>query len=256
MSVTMTRAEGVTVFTLTSDPQSACPPICQIFKGLCYSPACCSVSQHLRRIQTPSLSVLGALHIMVGLLNIGLGAILCCSGGGSSWQMDEYGYPYWLGGMFILFGIMSIVSEKRSSPCLVILNVILNLAGVAFAIAAIVLYSINIGDMWMWGMCEDYYNDHAFDEYYSGDKRPTQSPQEQSMKDKCLEGRAVVEMFLKGINGLLIVLSVLELCLAISSAVMGMKALCSSEDKDDKNTEPEPELYKPLLEEVTSNPAV
>lgn len=39
------------------------------------------------------------LHIMVGLLNIGLGLILHASGGGSWRQMDYTYFPFWLGGM-------------------------------------------------------------------------------------------------------------------------------------------------------------
>ncbi|XP_033496475.2 transmembrane protein 176A-like isoform X1 [Epinephelus lanceolatus] len=250
MSITMAKADGVTVFTVTSDTQSVCPPLCQIIKGLCYSPVCCSVSQRLRTFQRSSQSILGALHIMVGLLNIGLGVVLMCSRGGSWWQMDETGFPFWLGGVFMLFGIIGIVSEKCPSPCLVIINVILNLAGVGFAIASIVLYSINMTNIWLWSMCDNNYN---YD-YYSR-HRPTSapSPGEEIMKEKCLEGKEMVLMLLRSINAVLIVLSALELCLVISSAVMGIKALRSSEKEEDKKIG-DPESYKPLLEEVTSNP--
>ncbi|XP_074508856.1 uncharacterized protein LOC141778466 isoform X2 [Sebastes fasciatus] len=250
MSVTMTKAEGITVITLTSDPQSFCPPLCQIFKGLCYSPVLCSVSQHLRRVQRNSQSVLGALHIMVGLLNIGLGAILCSSRSGSWYQMDSTLFPFWLGGLFMLFGTICILSEKCPSPCLVILNVILNLAGVAIAIAAIVLYSINMANIYMWWRCDDdHYN------YYSGYRHTTTTPppREDIMKEKCLEGKELALMLLRSMNAVLIVLSALELCLVISSAVLGIKALRSREDGEKKIGDPE--LYKPLLEEVTSNPA-
>ncbi len=180
----MSRADGVTVFTLTTDPQSAWPPICQIFKGLCYSPMCCSVSQHLRRVQNMSQSVLGvsynlwicvhvplgeglpsgnvqesylwnyermfsnnggaaegrssqqcqcsctvqvlvvhtvfsppqALHIMVGLLNIGLGTILLLSGGGSWWQMDWTLFPYWFGGMVLILLLCLLQSSLEVHP--------------------------------------------------------------------------------------------------------------------------------------------
>ncbi|XP_019130736.2 membrane-spanning 4-domains subfamily A member 8 [Larimichthys crocea] len=245
MSVTIAKADGVTVLTLTSDPQSSCPPLCQILKGLCYSPVCCSVSQHLRRVQKSSQSVLGALHIMVGLLNIGLGAILCNWGSGSSWEMESTLYPFWLGALFILFGAMSILSEKRPSPCLVILSVILNLAGVAFAIAAIILYSLNIAEIGLWWMCgsDDY--------YYS--RHHTPSPHEDIATEKCLEGKALILMLFRGINAVLIVLSVLELCVSISSAVLGIKALRSSEKKENKSND-DPEHCKPLLEDVTTNP--
>ncbi|XP_051262246.1 membrane-spanning 4-domains subfamily A member 8-like isoform X5 [Dicentrarchus labrax] len=245
MSMTMTKADGVTVFTLTSDPQSTCPPLCQILKGLCYSPVCCSVSQHLRRIQRTSQSVLGALHIMVGLLNIGLGVILSTSDGGLWWRTDR-SYPYWLGGLFMLFGVMSILSEKYPSPCLVILNVILNLAGVGFAITAIVRYSINIAHIHIRLSC--------YNRYYGS---YTQAPdlRDDLIKEKCLEGEALTLMLLRSINAVLIVLSVLELCVTFSSVVLGIKALRSSEKKENKSTD-DPENYKALLEEVTSNPAV
>lgn len=59
MSVTVTKGDGVTVFTMTSDSKSLLPPLCQILKNLCYSPVCCSVSQHLRSIQRNAQSVLG-----------------------------------------------------------------------------------------------------------------------------------------------------------------------------------------------------
>ncbi|XP_059195915.1 high affinity immunoglobulin epsilon receptor subunit beta-like [Centropristis striata] len=253
MSVTMTRAEGVTVFTLSSDPQSVCPPLCQILKGLCYSPTCCSVSQHLRRVQGSSQSVLGALHIMVGLLNIGLGAILCSAQWASWWQMDETLFPLWFGGVFMLLGSMCIVSEKCPSPCLVIVNAILNAgAGVAFAIAAIVLYSINLANMWPYRMCRDDY----YDDYYYGRHRHTTaapSPGEEIMKEKCLEGKELVLMLVRGMNSVLIILSVLELCLVISSTVLGIKSLRSRVKGENKETG-DPELYSPLLEEVTSNP--
>ncbi|XP_049438811.1 membrane-spanning 4-domains subfamily A member 6C-like isoform X2 [Epinephelus fuscoguttatus] len=250
MSITMAKADGVTVFTVTSDPQSACPPLCQIIKGLCYSPECCSVSQHLRKVQRSSQSVLGALHIMVGLFNIGLGVILFCSLGGASYQMFSTGFPFWIGALCMLFGIIGIVSEKRPSPCLVIINVILNLAGVGFAIASIVLYSINMTNIWLWSMCD---NDYNYDYYSRHRPTATPSPGEEIMKEKCLEGKELALMLLRSINAVLIVLSALELCLVISSAAMGIKVLRSSEKEKDKKIG-DPESYKPLLEEVTSNP--
>ena len=42
------------------------------------------------------------------------------------------------------------------------------------------------------------------------------------------------QMIMSGVNSVLIVLSVLELCVTISSVVMGIKALCSSEKREDK----------------------
>ncbi|XP_062277677.1 membrane-spanning 4-domains subfamily A member 4D-like [Scomber scombrus] len=253
MSVGMTKADGVTVLTLTSDPNSACPPLCQIFKALCYSPVCCSVSQQLRRVQKTSQSVLGALQIMVGFLNIGLGLVLKGGRGGPWWIMDSM-FPFWLGSLFIVFGIMCILSEKFPSRCLVIINVILNLTGVCFAITAIVLYSINVVESgWdLWSMCDDRY-----DYWYGRHERITASPSPEKaiMQEKCLEAKALILMLNRSVNAVMIVMSALELCLVISSVVLGIKALKSSQKGENKSTD-EPEHYKPLLEEVTTYPVV
>ncbi|KAM4735579.1 uncharacterized protein FYW61_006031 [Anableps anableps] len=250
MSVTMSRTDGVTVFTVTSDPDSRWPPLCQILKSLCYSPACCSVSQQLRTIQRTSLSVLGALHVMIGLLNIGLGTILHLSYN-NPFFYDLTFFPYWMGSLFILFGIMCVLSERYPSPCLISLNVFVNLAGVAFAIAAIVLSSIYEGNIYLWSSCDEnnYY-------YYSSYRRTTPSPASDAayIKKRCLEGEALVVMLLRGITGVLIVLSAVELCVAISSAVLGIKALRRTSKKQNKTSD-DLEYYKPLLEEVTTEPA-
>ncbi|XP_034009252.1 transmembrane protein 176B-like [Trematomus bernacchii] len=245
MALTISKTEGSIVITLTSDPQSVCPPLYQILKNLCCSPICCSVSQHLRRLQNTSQTVLGTLQIMVGLLNIGIGAIFAFS---PYWDIS--GFPFWLGALFMLFGIVSILSEKYPSPCLVIVNVILNLAGVGFAIAAITLYSLRMTHMWLYWLCD---NDN-YDPYPYSHHSPTASSGEKRMEQECLETKDMMLMLLRSMHGLMIVLSTLELCLTISSAVLGIKALMRR-GKDEKMNE-EPEYYKPLLDEVPGNPEV
>ncbi|XP_062277681.1 uncharacterized protein LOC133982853 isoform X1 [Scomber scombrus] len=233
MSVSMTKTDGVTVMTLTSDPKSACSPLCQIFKALCYSPVCCSVSQQLRRVQKTSQSALGALQIMVGWLNIVFAAILWC-GHGPWWIMDIM-FPFWLGGSFIFFGIMCILSEKFPSRCLVIINVILNLTGVGFAITAIVLYSISVAesDWELWGKCRDYSYNYWYGHHASRTASP--SPEKLFMKEKCLEAQALILMLIRSMNAVMIILSALELCLVISSVVLGIKALKSSQKGENKH---------------------
>ncbi|XP_063343976.1 high affinity immunoglobulin epsilon receptor subunit beta-like [Pelmatolapia mariae] len=252
MSVTMSKADGVTVLTLTSDPQSPWPPLCQIFKNLCYSPVCCSVSQHLRSLNRTSQTVLGTLQIMIGLLNIGFGVILCCMHGTPSWYFRFIGFPFWLAALFIMFGIVCILSEKYPSPCLVILTVILNLVGSVFAITGIAMYSDHLGDVRSWWGCYDYYN--GYNDYWYGRKtiRPP-TLEEKLLQEKCLEGQSVVVMILRSIIAVMVTLSVLELCVVISSAVLGIKALRSKEKGQNKSTD-DPELYKPMLEEVTAQP--
>ncbi|XP_047455732.1 transmembrane protein 176B-like [Mugil cephalus] len=244
MSVTVSKADGVTVFTLSSDPQSPWPPLCQILKSLCYSPMCCSVSSQLRSIQGRSQSVLGALQILVGLLNVGLGAILFNSP--SSWQMWYTKYPFWLGALYILFGIMCIVSEKYPSPCLVVMNTIVNLAGIAFAITGIVLYSVSAADVYLSRDCSRDYD------YYSWRHHPTTpspSSEEELIIKRCEEGREISLMLMRGIYGVVIVLTALELCVVISATVLGIKSL-KRRGKEQNQSADDLEQSKPLLEEA------
>ncbi|XP_063342552.1 high affinity immunoglobulin epsilon receptor subunit beta-like [Pelmatolapia mariae] len=252
MSVTMSKADGVTVLTLTSDPQSPWPPLCQIFKNLCYSPVCCTVSQHLRSLNRASQTVLGTLQIMIGLLNIGFGLILYYTR--TSFYLNYLGFPFWLGALFIMFGIVCILSEKYPSPCLVILTVILNLVGSVFAITGIAMYGIYLEDIGYWRNYDCYNSYNGYNDYWYG--MTTIRPpylKEKLLQEKCLEGQAVLKMLLRSISALMITLSVLELCVVISSAVLGIKALRSKEKGQNKSTD-DPELYKPMLEEVTAQP--
>uniref|UniRef100_A0A3P9M9K7 Uncharacterized protein n=1 Tax=Oryzias latipes TaxID=8090 RepID=A0A3P9M9K7_ORYLA len=227
MSVMMTKGEGVTVITLNSDPSSSCPPICQILKGLCYSPALCSVSQPLKK--KASLSILGAMQIMIGLLNIGPGLILRTSQL-TAWYLNKTEFPIWLGALFIAFGFMCILSERFPSRCLVVLNVIVSVAGVAFSITAIVLYSSTIANIEPMG-CDSGYYDF---QYYGN---PTPTPEmKKTMQKKCNEIHQLMLVLLRGLNGVLIVLSVLELCVVIRAAILGIKALRS--DRQNKVSAP------------------
>lgn len=61
---------------------------------------------------------------------------------------------------------------------------ILNLSGIGFAVAAIILYSIDLAITWLRWICDDD---------YSYEYRML-SPDEQIMREKCLEGEALVEV--------------------------------------------------------------
>uniref|UniRef100_A0A3B5LC13 Transmembrane protein 176l.2 n=1 Tax=Xiphophorus couchianus TaxID=32473 RepID=A0A3B5LC13_9TELE len=202
MSVTMTRNDGVTVFTVQSDPQSRWPPVCQILKSLCYSPLCCSLSPQVRKSQGMSFSVLGAIQIMIGLLNLGLGGTLLIT------------VSYW----YILFKLVKLIN--------VILNVILNLTGVGFAIAAIVLYSIYIShlNIWWWNCSTSRsYN-------YDNTRTPPSQSESELFRQLCLEGNLVSQVRM---NVVLILLSIMELCVAISAVVLSIKTLRNSAQEED-----------------------
>ncbi|XP_028307959.1 membrane-spanning 4-domains subfamily A member 8-like [Gouania willdenowi] len=250
MSVSMSRTDGVTILTLTTDPQSPWPPLCQVFNSLCCSPVCCSVSKHLRSIQNGSQTILGLIQIMVGILNIGLGLILTYSGVGSGWQMDETAFPYWMGAFFVVFGVVSILCERYPSACLLVFNMFLHVVGVVFAITAIALYSNNISHIYLWGICDR--DSHYFYKYRTTTPNGS-SQKDEFLKEKCEEGRDLILILLQGISAVLIILSVLELCVTLSSFGLGIKYLRSKDNGPNKTPE-DPESIKPLLEEVSTSP--
>ncbi|KAL0984822.1 hypothetical protein UPYG_G00147550 [Umbra pygmaea] len=247
MSVTVTRGEGVTVFTVNSKEGSTWPLLCQILGTLCYSPAC-AVSQALRKLQTSSQLALGIIQIMVGILHISLGAIVVSVAGSGPLLWD--GLPYWFGAVFIVGGIMCILVEKFPSPCLVGINVLLNLSGVALAITAIVMYAIYLTvDNFYWICNEDYWNNGY---YWNRGTIPPIEPRLNEAMSKYRSAKMMAQMLLNGFVIVLIVLAVLQLCVTISSAVLGLKHLVKSMKQ--KKVQ-DLEQYKPLLEEVTTNPA-
>uniref|UniRef100_A0A3B4AZ41 Uncharacterized protein n=1 Tax=Periophthalmus magnuspinnatus TaxID=409849 RepID=A0A3B4AZ41_9GOBI len=218
MSVSLTRSDGVTVLTLTSDPSSTCPPLCQLLGSLCYTPALCSPSRLLTLPRRGSQAVLGSLWIMSGLMHASLGAILLATYGAASYQLMDTYFPVWLGVIFVGVGLNSILTEKYPRPCVLLLSVILNLFGAAMSITAIVWYSTHF-----YSMCND--------DYYYWRPTPSPSPENVALKERCLEVRGIARALVYGVSGVLLSLSVLGLCVGVSSAVLSCKALRPARDK-------------------------
>jgi len=58
MSLTVSQGEGLTVITVSSNPKSKWPVLCQILRLLCCSPVC-SVSQNMKGMLTNIHTALG-----------------------------------------------------------------------------------------------------------------------------------------------------------------------------------------------------
>ncbi|XP_033495891.1 membrane-spanning 4-domains subfamily A member 12-like [Epinephelus lanceolatus] len=150
MPVTVVRDNGVTVITVANDRKSTLPLLCQILKTLCFGPSCCSVKKGL--MQTSVTAALGTIQIMVGLFNIGLGP-------GQTFMhprdLTDLGAAYWLGAVFIITGIMTLVAGRNPSLCLVGFAVLMNIVGSIFALTAIGLYATDLTDASSYNMCFD-----------------------------------------------------------------------------------------------------
>ncbi|XP_049901909.1 uncharacterized protein LOC126391294 isoform X2 [Epinephelus moara] len=218
MSVTVVKDKGVTVVTVAASRNSMSPPLCQILKALCYSPMCCSVNRGM--MQTSATACLGIMQIMVGLFNIGLGP------GRTSLHPDDFahlGVAYWLGGVLIAVGIMSLLAGWFPSRCLVVLAVMMNIIGAIFTIVGVVLYGIDIYDVSNADMCD------------WGRARNS---------DMCKGLQYFFQRLVVAMDITMIILTVLQLVVSIC---IGTRALCCLSEKEGSRAD---EADQPLLKEV------
>ncbi|XP_040901125.1 high affinity immunoglobulin epsilon receptor subunit beta-like [Toxotes jaculatrix] len=205
------------------------PPLRQIVRDLSYSsvsPVCCSVYQG--QMQTSVTVTLGTIQIMVGLFNIGLGP------GRSSTQPGDFtslGAAYWLGAVFIVTGIMSILAGQFPSSCLVGFTVFMNIAGAIFAITGIVLYAIDLKDASLLWICDR--STISVDQY----------------EDNCRNVALFAQNLLRSMDITMIVFTVLQLCVSVQFAILGIKALTSEMKKEegDKDVEDQQPKFKERL---------
>lgn len=222
MTVSVVKNKGMTVITVASDSKSVLPPFCQLLKALCYSPVCCSVQRGL--VQTSVVSALGAVQIMVGLFNISVGP------GRTSHHPEDFahlGVAYWLGGVFVATGVISVLVGQSPAYCSVCFAVFMNIVGAVFAIVGIVMYAIDLGDVSFYGMCD------------------SSSPGRYD--DDCIDVAYFAQRMLRAMDITMIVLAVLQLCVCISLSVMGFRALVNRE-KIQVNSDVE--IYQPVPVEV------
>lgn len=92
-------------------------------------------------------------------------------------------------------------------------------------------------------MCDPYYNKY----YWFNRPVTSPSPEMDLLQVRCQESKKLLEMFVRSLNILLVVLSVLELCVVISSATLSIKALTHCAAKKSAK-EPETKVI-----EVTQN---
>uniref|UniRef100_A0A087XZJ3 Uncharacterized protein n=2 Tax=Poecilia formosa TaxID=48698 RepID=A0A087XZJ3_POEFO len=134
---------------------------------------------------------LGTVQIMVGVFNVGLGP-----------ERVET-FPYWLGVPFMAAGVLSLLADRFPLRWLTGFSVFLNIAGSILSIVAIVLYAVHLASFTVIGMCG------ILDETNS---------------KNCIFLANLAQKLLRGVDITMIVMSVLQLCVCISLAVLGNKA--------------------------------
>uniref|UniRef100_A0A3B1JUB3 Transmembrane protein 176B n=1 Tax=Astyanax mexicanus TaxID=7994 RepID=A0A3B1JUB3_ASTMX len=246
MSVTMTKADGVTVLTVTSNPKSRCPLLCQILGTLCCSPFY-FVSGGLKQQLGSSHTLLGTLQIMVGVITMGFGGIVRSVG----WSWWLYDGCFWIGAVFIAAGIVCILVKRFPSPCLICFSILVNLASFGVAVTAIVYYSMELDRMvWNYSCERNEWNDGY--RYGTTTTGPTTANSWAEYEENCERYKYMLKMTYGGMIIMMLMLSFLLVCVMISSCVLSVKALCKNYKENEME---DPELQKPLMDEVLSSPA-
>uniref|UniRef100_A0A3P9KWI3 Uncharacterized protein n=1 Tax=Oryzias latipes TaxID=8090 RepID=A0A3P9KWI3_ORYLA len=102
-------------------------------------------------MESEVLDLFQAVQIMMGVINIGVGL------GRTSTRPGDFaslGAAYWLGSVFTVTGIFSLLAGWCPSCCLMGFAVSMNIICAIFAIAGIVLYALDLGDASLLWMCE------------------------------------------------------------------------------------------------------
>ncbi|KAJ8273606.1 hypothetical protein GJAV_G00103530 [Gymnothorax javanicus] len=254
MSFSVTKGEGVTVFTVTSDPGSECPLLCQILKHFCCGPKC-FVSGKLRKVLNGPLPSLATAQIMVGLLTIGLGAVLM------NINDDQYfkwynGAPYWLGASFIVSGIFTLFGQRFSSLIMLVLTAFFNFVSAILAVVMIAYVADETaGYYWSCEESDRYDRYEEYDDYGSRPTRVTLTDVERHAKKHnlklCRMYKSTVVPVAICLKAALVAIAAFQLCVCITVAVLAIQAL----KMNAKGENQVPEDHQPLLqEEVTANP--
>ncbi|KAM6910425.1 membrane-spanning 4-domains subfamily A member 15-like [Xenentodon cancila] len=178
------------------------PHLCQTLKS----------SRCRLALQSSVAASLGSIQIMVGLLNIGLGP------GRTSTRPGDFasvGAAYWLGAVFIVTGVMTILAGRFPSSCLLGFTVFMNIAGTIFAVTGVVLYVIDLGDASLLWICQ---RGSSSTGHYD---------------DGCRNVALFAQNLLTSMDHTLIALAVLLLFVSVCSAVVGIRFLTGDMKKQE-----------------------
>uniref|UniRef100_A0A8D0B898 Membrane-spanning 4-domains subfamily A member 8-like n=1 Tax=Salvator merianae TaxID=96440 RepID=A0A8D0B898_SALMN len=155
--------------------------------------------QKFLKVETKTL---GAIQIMIGLIHIGFGAVSAVLSSRYYISLATIGgYPFWGGLFFIISGSLSVSVEKNLTSSLVQCSVGLNITSAVMALIGIILYCAEFSIFSFLPDPGDWHN------YAS-----------QSMHT--------------GLSVLLFLFSLLEFCIAVSTAHFGCKATCCKNDPE------------------------
>ncbi|KAJ1168634.1 hypothetical protein NDU88_000552 [Pleurodeles waltl] len=166
--------------------------------------------------------VLGAVQIMSGLVCISVAVMFCLV---QESAMFYTGSGFWTGVPFILAGAVSIIAEKRASPCWLYAAWLMNLASLAVAIAGILIVA-NDFMPFPWHQWSPFYFCNRESNVYSGYYAPTRPWSRDWRTEQCMDVFYKFMYVLTGMSVMLLVATSLALCIALWSLGYSCKTLC------------------------------
>ncbi|XP_030046144.1 membrane-spanning 4-domains subfamily A member 8 [Microcaecilia unicolor] len=200
MNPTVTGANGMVVVTqvLPSTNQHAVQMGSSVLQNVT-----CQVPEALQKFFKGEPKVLGATQILIGLIQIFFGIVLAAT---ARTNFLFSGVPFWGGLFFIISGSLSVAAQNHPNMCLINGSVGMNIVSSVSAVLGIILTSMDLGIGVYHNSCN--YNSGSY----------------------CWMYRDSLLAAVRGIEGVLLVLLLLELGISISTSVLGCKAssCCSS----------------------------